>query len=71
MVLRYLWHTSGYSRAQFTRLLAQWADNRLAQVPLAKRYCTPTAPFARKYTPGDVTLLVEMDKANEDVCGPA
>ena len=28
-------------------------------------------PFARKYTATDVALLVEMDRANEDVCGPA
>jgi hypothetical protein len=40
-------------------------------VPLAKRYGRPAVPFVRKYTPADVALLVEMDKANEDVCGPA
>jgi transposase InsO family protein len=28
-------------------------------------------PFARKYTADDVELLVQMDRANEDVCGPA
>ena len=71
VVLRYLKRTSGYSRAQITRLVAQWTDNRLAPVPLAKRYRAPTAPFARKYTSADVSLLVQMDKANEDVCGPA
>ena len=71
VLLRYLRHTSGYSRPQVTRLVAQWAKNRLATVPLAKRYCAPSAPFARKYTPADVSLLVEMDKANQDVCGPA
>ena len=71
VLLRYLRHTSGYSRPQVTRLVAQWARNRLAAVPLAKRYCAPSAPFARKYTPADVSLLVEMDKAHESVCGPA
>ena len=25
----------------------------------------------RKYSAADVALLVEMDRANEDVCGPA
>ena len=45
--------------------------SRLATVPLTKRYCAPDAPFARKYAPGDGTLLVELDKANQDVCGPA
>ena len=62
VVLRYLQHTSGYGRAQ---------GNRLALVPLAKRYGAPSLPFARKYTPADVALRVEMDKALEDVCGPA
>lgn len=71
VLLAYLRHTSGYSRSQLTRLVRQWEGNRLAPVPLAKRYGVPAAPFARKYTPGDVALLVEMDRANEDVCGPA
>jgi len=71
VLLSYLRHTSGYSRAQVTRLIARWQRNRLADIPLAKRYRAPTAPFARKYTALDIELLVEMDKANEDVCGPA
>jgi transposase InsO family protein len=71
VLLRYLQHTSGYSRAQVTRLVTRWQRNRLAKVPLVKRYSGPAVPFARKYTPADITLLVEMDKANEDVCGPA
>jgi hypothetical protein len=71
ILLRYLQHTSGYSRAQVTRLVTRWQRNRLAEVPLVKRYGRPAAPFARKYTPADIALLVEMDKANEDVCGPA
>lgn len=71
VLLRYLQHTSGYSRAQVTRLTAQWQANRLAPVPLTKRYRTPAAPFPRKSTSSDIERLVEMDKANEDVCGPA
>ena len=71
VLLRYLQHTSGYSRAQVTRLVTRWQRNRLAKVPLAKRYSGPAAPFARKYTLADIVLLVEMDKANEDDCGPA
>jgi hypothetical protein len=71
VVLAYLRRTSGYSRPQITRLVARWEGNRLAAVPLAKRYRAPTVPFARKYTQTDVQLLVEMDRANEDVCGPA
>jgi len=71
VLLAYLRHTSGYSRAQMTRLVVRWQENRLAPEPLAKRLYAPAAPFPRKYTPGDVALLVEMDRANEDVCGPA
>jgi len=71
VLLRYLRHTSGYSRQQLTRLVAQWHVNRLAPTPLVKRYAAPRAPFARKYTSADVALLVEMDRAHENVCGPA
>ena len=71
VVLSYLRRTSGYSRSQLTRLVGRWERNRVADVPLVKRYCAPTAPFTRKYTSADVDLLVEMDRAAEDVCGPA
>lgn len=71
VLLAYLRQTSGYSRPQVTRLVARWQVNRLACVPLSKRYAAPAEPFARKYTQADISLLVEMDKAHEDVCGPA
>ncbi len=71
VVLAYLRYTSGYSRAQLTRLVRRWQTNRLAPEPLVKRYGAPAAPFARKFAPGDVALLVEMDRAHEEVCGPA
>jgi len=71
VLLKYLQVTSGYSRAQVTRLVTQWFTNRLATIPLSKRYRAPAAPFARKYTAIDIALLAEMDKANEDVCGPS
>ena len=71
-VLRqYLCRTTGYSRAQITRLIARWWGNRLASTPLKKRYRAPSAPFVRKYTAEDIDLLVEIDQANEQVCGPA
>jgi len=71
-VLRaYLERTSGYSRAQVTRLISQWQANGCSSRPLQKRYGAPKVPFARKYTSGDIELLAEMDRANEDVCGPA
>lgn len=71
VVLRYLQRTSRYSRSQLTRLVTHWRANRLATVPLLKRYRAPSAPFKRKYLAIDIELLVEMDKANENVCGPA
>lgn len=71
VVLAYLRHTSGYGRAQLARLVARWANNRVAQQPLVKQYRAPGVPFARKYNALDVELLVEMDRAHEDVCGPA
>ncbi|MFY9259188.1 MAG: hypothetical protein WAO71_01630 [Gallionella sp.] len=71
VLLKYLQVTSGYSRAQVTRLVAQWQANRLAAIPLVKRDRVPATAFARKYTAIDIALLVDMDKANEDVCGPA
>jgi len=71
VLLRYLQRTSGYSRAQTTRLIKRWHVNRLAVTPLVKCYQAPAAPFKRKYTKSDIGLLVEMDKANENACGPA
>ena len=71
VVLAYLLGTSGFSRAQLGRLVARWRTNRVASVPLARRYRAPTVPFARKYNAADVALLVEMDQAHRDVCGPA
>ncbi|MER2506786.1 MAG: hypothetical protein ABTQ24_12910 [Azonexus sp.] len=50
------------SRAQIHHLVASGQGNRLAPVPLIKRYGPPTEPFARKYTAGDIFFLVEMDK---------
>ena len=71
VVLAYLRRTTGYSRAQLTRLVARWGIGRVAQEPLRKQYRGPAAPFARKYTAADLELLVEMDRAHEDVCGAA
>ena len=71
VILAYLQRTSGYSRAQVQRLVSRWRANRLAATPLTKRYRAPAMPFARRYLPADIALLVEMDRANDDVCGPA
>ncbi|MBK7674027.1 MAG: transposase family protein [Candidatus Accumulibacter sp.] len=72
ILLRYLQHTSGYSRAQVTRLVTRWQRNRLAAVPLGQALpCPCRALLCASITALDVELLVEMDQAHEDVCGPA
>jgi transposase InsO family protein len=68
---RYLAHVSGYSRAQLTRLVRSWHANRLADTPLKKHYRAPAQPFPHTYTREDIALLVEMDRAHPDTCGPA
>lgn len=47
VLLRYIQHTSGYSRAQATRLVACRHTAALAHVPLVNRYQAPAVPFAR------------------------
>ena len=58
MLLAYLRHTSGYRRSQLTPLVQQGE---------ADQYRAPAALFARKYTPSDIGLLVQMNRANLDV----
>lgn len=67
VVLRYLARTSGYSRAQLSRLMARVLDG----APLGKRYRAPAHAFARRYTPADVDLLVSVDRAHGCLSGPA
>ena len=65
--LVYLQHLSGYSRAQITRLVSRWDAGK----PLVKNYGAPRHPFARLYTPADVALLVDVDRAMGTLSGPA
>jgi len=67
VVLRYLMRTTGYSRQQLTRLVAQF----LAQRQLKKHYRPPKAGFATIYTAEDVTLLAETDALHNTLSGPA
>jgi transposase InsO family protein len=66
-VLAYLQRLSGYSRAQITRLVSRWVGGKR----LVKEYRTPQHAFARRYTPADVALLVEVDRAMNTLSGPA
>lgn len=67
VVLRYLEHTSGYSRQQLTRLLHRVLEG----AALAKRYHAPAHGFARKFSPADVALLAETDVLHGTLSGPA
>jgi hypothetical protein len=67
VVLRYLSHTTGYSRQQLTRLVGRY----VGEGKLAKRYRAPQAGFARVYTSVDVALLAEIDTLHGTLSGPA
>lgn len=67
LVHRYLCKVTGISRAQLTRLIAQYrATGRVLD-----RRGPPAAPFARRYTPEDVRLLAEVDALHGTLSGPA
>jgi transposase InsO family protein len=66
-VLAYLQRLSGYSRAQVTRLVSRWDGGKR----LVKDYRAPEHAFARRYTPADVTLLGDVDRAMGTLSGPA
>ena len=59
LVKRYLAKTTGYSRAQLTRLIRQHRDT--AKV-VDRRDGNQGRPFARVYTPADVRLLAQVDE---------
>ena len=67
VVLRYLEHTTGYSRQQLTRLVRRYLDC----TTLAKRYRSPAHGFARKFSPADIALLAETDVLHGTLSGPA
>ena len=54
LVPAYLQRLSGYSRAQFTRLVSRWRKGKR----LLTAYSAPEHAFARRYTTLDVALLV-------------
>lgn len=67
VVMRYLAHTTGYSRQQLTRLVGRAAHGER----LAKRYRAPKQGFPRKFSDRDVTLLAELDALHGTLSGPA
>jgi transposase InsO family protein len=66
LVVRYLMHTTGYSRPQLVRLI-----KRARAGALKKGYRAPTHGFARRFTDADVALLVATDTLHGTLSGPA
>jgi transposase InsO family protein len=66
LVKRYISKLTGLSRAQLTRLIAQYVASGVVQTRrgLGKRYTA-------HYTPADIALLAEVDEAHETLSGPA
>lgn len=60
VVVRYLQHTSGYSRQHLVRLIGRF----VARQPLGQRKA-PVAGFYRRYTPADVLLLAHTDTLHD------
>lgn len=67
LILRYLQRVTGFSRAQLTRLVAQY----LRSGRLVRRYRASTTSFTRKFTPEDIVLLAELDSLHGTLSGPA
>ena len=67
LVLRYLRATSGFSRAQLTRLVARASVGET----LAKHYVAPAQAFARRFTDADIVLLAKIDQQFGTLSGPA
>jgi len=66
LLRRYIAQVSGYSRAQVTRLIAQF----LGTQRIARRHKT-THPFQQRYTSKDIRLLARMDALHNTLSGHA
>jgi transposase InsO family protein len=62
----YLIKMTGMSRAQMTRLIAQYGEKGQVKIAAYRRH-----RFTAKYTRGDVALLASVDEAHETLSGPA
>lgn len=65
-IKEYLLTMTGFSDAQITRLIAKKKKVGKILINQSKRH-----KFNRTYTPEDVALLIETDKAHEKLSGPA
>ena len=67
LVKRYLGKVTGISRAQMTRLIAQFRKTGR----IHDRRGAPARSFPRRYTRDDVVLLAELDALYSTLSGPA
>jgi len=67
LIRRYLCKLSGLSRAQVTRLIAQFRKTGR----IGDRRDAPAKPFPRRYTSADILLLAEVDVLHGTLSGPA
>lgn len=66
VIRAYLRKSTGFSRAQLTRLIAQHRDT--GQLRDRRR---AAKPFARRDTDADIRLLADTDELHEDLSAPA
>jgi transposase InsO family protein len=66
LLRRYIEKMTGLSRAQVTRLIAQYTGCGRVRVTVYRR-----RRFAERYTPADVELLAAVDQAHGTLSGPA
>jgi transposase InsO family protein len=66
LLRRYLAKMTGMSRAQMTRLIAQYGEEGQVKTASYRRH-----RFASKYKRADVALLAGVDEAHETLSGPA
>ncbi|MCZ2414359.1 MAG: integrase [Burkholderiales bacterium] len=66
VVVRYLQHTSGYSRQHLVRLIGRFVSH----APLGQRRA-PVAGFHRRYTEADVLLMAHTDALHDTPSGLA
>lgn len=66
VIKEYLMRMTGYSDAQLTRLIAK--KKKIGKIVAADG---TRHRFARRYTPDDIALIIQTDKAHDRLAGPA
>ena len=66
LLRRYIEKMTGLSRAQVTRLIAQYTASGRVRTTVYRRH-----RFPQRYTRADIELLAQVDEAHETLSGPA